>query len=680
LRTAVALALTASLLVGPIVINPTPAQAATCEPAGGAPWSAQHIDSNGEFVFTGKGNGHGVGLSQYGARGAAKLGCTATDILTTYFQGVAVAQKPMPATIRVGLVPNGPTSAPSGYLPRPVSVIAFTNTSALPLPWLFDGTDLRDLRDANGARGPEQAPGETWRVELKSTSSTAFYVITRSGAEVWRSEAQSTAPGKSLVAALDGKRTVKIPEKGNREYFRGRLELFSSTKGMTLTVTDLPFEQYLFGLAEMPSSWEPEALKAQAIVGRAYAEVATRGSWQSNCRCDLYDSQYDQAYSGYGKESEGTNAYYGKRWVAAVTGTPGVVITRDGSVVTGNYAASHGGHSEDVKFVWGGSVPHLRAVDDSRWEAASGSPFQTWTKRFSPAELGKIFGVGTALSVELPAPNGVSGRAGVPARGAGGVKVTGTTGTVTVSGDTARIRLGLRSTLFTVIVPSLGAIPITGDWDGDGDTDIGWFHDANFSLRSGDGTVLRFRFGRPGDIPVVGDWDGDGRDTIGVVRDQTWFLRNKNSTGPHDRTFSYGRAGDRPLPGNWDGVPGDEAGILRDGTWHLNDKLAGGTARWSFDYGRLSAGDAPIAGAWSGEGQDRIGIVRDGEWHLRNAYAGGPSDVLFTYGRVSRGDLLVTGDWDGDGDDTAGVVRNGTWLLRDTNSGGPATSTIEFRG
>lgn len=670
MRTATLLAI-ASVVLTTVAV--TPAAAAECSPAGGAAWATPQPDSNGDFVFAGKGFGHGVGMSQYGARGAARLGCTATDILTTYYTGVTVEQRAMPDTIRVGLVPNAPTNAPDthDYLPDRLSRLRFTNTSSSPVPWRFDGADIP----------PQQPAGATWRVDLKTDGTIAFFVIVDddTNKEVWRSEDASTAPGKTLVAALDGARTMHVAAKGHT-YRWGRLELYSTTSGMVLTGR-VDFEKYLYGLAEMPSSWETEALKSQAIVGRAYAAVATGGGWQANCRCDLYDSMYDQAYSGYDKESEGPNAVYGKRWVAAVDGTRGRVITRDGSVVTGNYASSHGGHSEDVSFVWGGSSGHLQAVDDSRWEAASDNPYRTWTARFSPAGLGRAFGVGTALEVQLPSPKGESGRIGDPALGAGGMRIVGTERTITVSGNTARSRLGLRSTLFRVINPPLGGTPVTGDWDGDGDTDLGWFRDGDFALRMGDGDVVRFRFGRAGDVPVTGDWDGDGRDTIGVVRDSNWYLRDQLAGGEADRAFIYGRAGDVPLPGNWDGAPGDEAGIIRDGTWHLNDTLSGGRSTWSFHYGRISEGDIPITGKWQRrQDRDLVGIVRDGEWHLRFDYAAGGADHTFTYGRVTRGDVPVAGDWDRDGDETPGVVRDLTWLLRNHSSGGEADRTVYFPG
>ena len=676
-RTLATLLLLAGLLVAPPVAEP--AGAAGCAPAGGAAAPAVPRAA-GDFVFAGRGFGHGIGMSQYGARGAARLGCTAADILTTYYSGVRVGKQSMPNSIRVGLVPNAPSGVNgSGYIGSTSRALTFRNVSQAAVPWLFDGVDLRSLG------GPAQPSGATWRVELKSGSGKAFYVITRDGTEVWRSESRSTEPGRTLVAALDGKRRLEVAEKG-RSYLRGRLELHNSFSGMTLSAV-LPFEQYLYGLAEMPSSWETEALRSQAIVGRSYAAVAARGSWRSNCRCDLFDSMYDQVYAGWSKESEGSGAVYGKRWTGAVDSTAGTVIQIDGTVVTGNYASSHGGHSEDVSFVWGGSSSHLRAIDDSRWEAASDNPLTTWTATFSPAQLGSIFGVGTAVEVRLPAPRGVSGRIGDPRRGGGGMTVVGTGGTVTVSGDAARSRLGLRSTLFTVVNPVLGGIPVTGDWNGDGATDIGWFRDGEWSLRLGPDRVERFRYGRDDDLPITGDWDGDGVDTIGIVRaGGQWHLRDSHSGGAADRVFTYGRVGTRgedvPLVGDWDGDGRDTVGIVRDGQWHLRHTLSGGPGQKVFTYGRIGprGDDLPLVGDWNGNGRDTVGIVRDRQWHLRNSLSGGRGDVVFTYGRVTRGDVPVTGDWDGDGRTTAGIERRLQWYLRQTNAGGPADLTVPFPG
>jgi SpoIID/LytB domain protein len=44
------------------------------------------------FVFTGRGNGHGVGMSQWGAQGMALAGATAAQILTHYYTGISLTQ------------------------------------------------------------------------------------------------------------------------------------------------------------------------------------------------------------------------------------------------------------------------------------------------------------------------------------------------------------------------------------------------------------------------------------------------------------------------------------------------------------------------------------------------------------------------------------------------------------
>src|SRR5687767_7998473 len=62
------------------------------------------------------------------------------------------------------------------------------------------------------------------------------------------------------------------------------------------------------------------------------------------------------------------------------------------------------------------------------------------------------------------------------------------------------------------------AMPVAGDWNGDGRDDIGTFNrnTATWSLRYGASEGIPdagvFLFGQPGSLPVVGDWNGDGRD------------------------------------------------------------------------------------------------------------------------------------------------------------------------
>ena len=85
-------------------------------------------------------------------------------------------------------------------------------------------------------------------------------------------------------------------------------------------VLPVAFEQYLYGLGEMPSSWPTAALRAQAVAGRTFATYVVRRSGpRAECNCDITDGANDQVYVGYAKEGgPGAN-----RWVAAVHRTGG---------------------------------------------------------------------------------------------------------------------------------------------------------------------------------------------------------------------------------------------------------------------------------------------------------------------------------------------------------------------
>ena len=219
---------------------------------------------------------------------------------------------------------------------------------------------------------------------------------------------------------------------------------------VTLTVLNrsgnlqqMTLEDYLLGvvLAEMPASFEPEALKAQAVVARTYTcKRMEGGKHDAAAVCmDPGCCQGFRAPADYLDEGGKQTAVDKVR--SAVKSTDGQVLHYDGSLIDATYFSCSGGSTEDAVAVWGQDVPYLRSVDSPGEEDA---PRFTDSVSFTTSEFaGKL---------------GLSDQ-GDPASWFGAVRYTegGGVDTMVIRGKTftgprLRSALGLRSTAFSVSV------------------------------------------------------------------------------------------------------------------------------------------------------------------------------------------------------------------------------------
>ena len=222
--------------------------------------------------------------------------------------------------------------------------------------------------------------------------------------------------------ALDGRR------------YRGALELRHRGAGLT-AVNIVPVDDYLLSVVpeEMPTDWPAEALKAQSVAARSFA-LKSRGRHAAE-GYDLCTTTHCQLYKGIASEKTASTA--------AVRATRGEVLTYGGQPI------DSGGMTESSEDVWGNPIPYLRAVRDT--------PLGTmpWTKTMSTADLEKKLAakghnIGRLRAIEL-SPLAI-GRAAKDRTASGRVKamtVTGTKGSVTLSGTAWRSLLGLKSALFS---------------------------------------------------------------------------------------------------------------------------------------------------------------------------------------------------------------------------------------
>jgi stage II sporulation protein D len=340
------------------------------------------------FVVTGHGWGHGVGMSQYGAYGYAQKGVGYAKIVLHYFPGTSLGQAPV-SKVRV-LLTSGVATLPIG-----------------------SASDFR-VRDATGAVHDVAAGKYTLTPALKL-----------------KVDGEPTAralPGPLLFQP--GTSPLQL-----KHLYRGSVQ-FDVVSGKLRAINFVGLEQYLYGVvpSEMPFTWAPEALKAQAVVARSYA-LATRRTGAF----DLYPDTRSQVYLGVEHEKPSTTA--------AVDATAGQVVLYQGEVAKTFFFSTSGGRTASAEDVWGEAVPYLVSVPDPY---DSISPHHTW---------GPVAYTGAALAKRLK----MKGRivdVQTELNSSGRIKqltVVGTQGTVEMPGTSVRQRLGVQSTWFTVGVLSLTA-------------------------------------------------------------------------------------------------------------------------------------------------------------------------------------------------------------------------------
>ncbi len=212
----------------------------------------------------------------------------------------------------------------------------------------------------------------------------------------------------------------------------------------------MDLEEYLLGvlLAEMPASFETEALKAQAVASRTFTLWNSTVSSNHDPYAICTDASCCQGYISPLRfiQQGGSNAQL-EKIRSAVKATEGEVIYYDEELILATYFSCSGGITEDALAVWGREYPYLQSVESPGEENAV---YYTDEKRFSITEFSQ------ALNVSL---TGVPGSwiGVITYTNGGGVKTIDICGT-SFSGTELRSRLGLRSTAFTIAVSEDGII------------------------------------------------------------------------------------------------------------------------------------------------------------------------------------------------------------------------------
>ncbi|MCW2600304.1 MAG: hypothetical protein JWM02_2133 [Frankiales bacterium] len=359
-----------SLLVGVIVVGGQTgaAQAVTTTEVYGVP-------AAGSFAIEGHGWGHGHGMSQWGAQGAASLGKTADQITGFYYPGTAKASLPN-SSIRVLL--QNDTGADSQVYPA-------------------TGLTVTDL--ASGAKATLPAGPTRWRSVVDAAG---LHVQSYSGG--WK---QYAVGGKTVFSGplqFGGPATVRLafPDGTSREY-RGVVRSVRTSATSVASVNVLPMESYLRGVVprESSSSWAAAALQAQAIAARSYSAYK-RAHAPSSQFFDICDSTMCQVYGGAAlySSSGARTPLEAASTDQAVSATAGVIRTYQGSAIFSEFSSSNGGWSTD------GGVPYLVAQRDD-WDGVVASSVHSWTATLTAAQIQARYpSIGTLKRMSVTARDG----------------------------------------------------------------------------------------------------------------------------------------------------------------------------------------------------------------------------------------------------------------------------------
>ena len=349
------LAVTGLLMGSAVALPVVPAQAVT---------ESYAVPAGGVFTIEGHGWGHGHGMSQVGAQGAASLGKSADQIVAFYYPGTTKT-----------------TSAPSS-----IRVLISADTGAD--TQVYAAAGLRVTDTAANVTATLPAGPTRWRT---TTDSTGLHLQSYSGS--WRAYALA---GKSTFAGpvqFSGPSVVRLqlPDGTSRDY-RGALRSVRKSATSVQTVNVVSMESYLLGVVprESSASWQPAALQAQAIAARTYS-AENRSRTAATRTYDICDSTQCQVYGGAALySSKGTKtALEAASTTSAVNATRGVIRTYRGKPIFAQFSASDGGWTRD------GGQPYLPAQRDD-WDGAVANTVHSWTATLTARQIQDRFpSVGT---------------------------------------------------------------------------------------------------------------------------------------------------------------------------------------------------------------------------------------------------------------------------------------------
>jgi stage II sporulation protein D len=385
-----------ALVVAAIAGALSTVSAAACGSGPAAPTAAPAVLPQGTtFAVAGHGWGHGHGMSQYGARGAAARGLNAHQILRFYYPGTRV-----------------------GHSAGRISVLITEDTT-------------RDVvvQARSGLQAQIAGGSRHWTLVKLRPKATRWRIVP----DGQRSQLQFRTKGpwrnvinpRGRLQFAAGNQPIRLYMPHGSVQYRGVLRSVpGSRNGDTVNIVSM--EQYVRGVVprEMPATWRPAAVRSQAVAARTYATYE-RAHAAGGRICDTASCQ---VYGGYSAEESASNA--------AVAATAHQILTWKGQAAFTQFSSSNGG------YMLAGSEPYLVSKKDP-YEKYGDNPYESWTGKLTLRQFERRWpSAGPIVSVTV--------HRGSTHRYVDHVTVAGRNRVYQVSADAFRSWAGLRSTWFGI--------------------------------------------------------------------------------------------------------------------------------------------------------------------------------------------------------------------------------------
>ena len=374
---------------------------------------AQTVPST--FVFTGSGYGHGVGMSQFGARALAQSGESASAILNYFFKDVEVAPFVDTHTIRVSIA----------NLVKSISFATQTPGARL------------EVYEGDIALTPDALPIASFESRKRATFTFASQSVALSAIARGKAVTLRWVGDGAILSMFNGKTTSR--------YKYGYITIKVLRGALAVTNTMSLRDEYLYGISEVSSSWPSAVLEAQVIASRSYA-LSKLGVVRAACDCQVYSHISDQNFVGFSKESE---PRFGHLWKAAVDrtiidSTTSLVVLSRGKPAQTYFFSSSGGATQTTLDAWGTATAYTQSVPDTASVDVKVNPrFASWKASATQELVAKAFILPDVISLEVLSRNEAGAVTFIAA--------TSSTGVVKkIRGDTFRSRVKIPSPWFTV--------------------------------------------------------------------------------------------------------------------------------------------------------------------------------------------------------------------------------------